>query len=119
LDSSALALLIDLYFNDKPEEKSLFAVHDCFAVTANNAQNLIDYLRYVYDKMYTKKQYLREFDKQIRNHIKSVYKESFNEQTGIIKTDEIELEFPDIEYVLDTKLDAKKFVIDSSYLLSS
>jgi DNA-directed RNA polymerase len=118
LDSAALALLVDFYFNGKSKEKSLYAIHDCFAVTANNVENLTEYLKHVYIKLYSEKQYLKELDQQIKSYIKSVYKESFNEQTGIIKTDDIELEFPNVEYVLDTKLDAKKFIRDSAYLIS-
>jgi len=117
LDSAALALLGDFYYNGKSDEKSLYAIHDCFAVTANNVENLIEYLRFVYSKIYSDKIYLRELDQQIKSYIKSVYKESFNEKTGYIKTDDIELEFPNIEYVLDTDLDAKKFKYDSAYLI--
>jgi DNA-directed RNA polymerase len=119
LDSAALALLGDFYFNGKSgREKSFFAIHDCFAVTSNNMENLIEYLRLVYSKIYSDKIYLRELDKQIKSYIKSVYKESFDEKTGIIKIDDITLEFPDVEYVLDTKLDAKKFKYDSAYLIA-
>jgi len=114
LDASALALLVDFYFNGKSEEKSFYAIHDCFAATANNMENLIEYLKLAYIKVYSEKQYLRELDNQIKSYIKSVYKESFDEKTGYIKTDEIELKFPDVEIILDTKLDAKH-ILESSY----
>jgi hypothetical protein len=45
---------------------SLYTVHDCFAVTANNVPTLIQKLQMVYIKLYSSNTYLLYFDKMVR-----------------------------------------------------
>jgi DNA-dependent RNA polymerase len=119
LDATSLAMLVDLYFNSINGIKNLYAVHDCFAVTANNVENLMEFLKLVYINLYSDNHYLKQLDKQIINHIKFHYGEdSFNEKTLIIDTKDIhKMKYPNIKTVLDEDIDAK-FVLETSYIIS-
>ena len=44
----------------------MYTVHDCFAVTADKVQLLIESLIAVYIKIYHEKDYLRKFDKRVK-----------------------------------------------------
>ncbi len=101
LDASSLALLVDLYFNSNCNSvKNIFTIHDCFAVTANNVDTVMDLLKLVYTKIYSDKQYLRELDKHIRGVIIHNYKESFNEQKLEINVNDKIYKYPSVEEVL-------------------
>lgn len=52
---------------------NFFAIHDCFAVTANNIVNLIKIIKLVYIKIYSEDSYLKRFDVGIINSIKLHY----------------------------------------------
>jgi DNA-directed RNA polymerase len=118
LDATSLAMLVDQYFNSITEVKNLYAVHDCFAVTANNVENLMLYLKLVYINIYSENNYLRQLNKQIIEHIKLHYgSECFNEETRIIDTKDLpKMKFPNINAVLDKDLDAD-FILKSSYII--
>nr|WPM94715.1 hypothetical protein [Ceratocystis fimbriata]WPM94767.1 hypothetical protein [Ceratocystis fimbriata] len=83
LDASSLALLVDLLFktNNKPE---IFTVHDCFAVTANNIENIMEILKLIYIEIYSNEQYLSKLDKFIRDSIKGYFcEEAIDENNNI------------------------------------
>jgi hypothetical protein len=119
LDATSLAMLADLYFNSINGIKNLYAIHDCFAVTANNVEDLMQFLKLVYIKLYSESNYLRLLDRQIIDNIKTIYgKDCFDEETRIVDTKEVEkMRFPNINAVLDKDLDAK-FLLGSSYIIS-
>jgi len=119
LDATSLAMLVDLYFNSINGIKNLYSVHDCFAVTANNVDNLMQYLKLVYINIYSDNKYLKELDKQIIEHIKHIFgKNCFNDETLIIDTKDLpKMKYPNINAVLDEDLDAK-FILNSSYIIS-
>jgi DNA-directed RNA polymerase len=112
LDSSSLALLVNLYFNDSTDQNKInnfYSIHDCFAVTANNVGTLINLLQLVYIKIYCEEQYLRKFHEGILHTIKLQYgEECFNKEKNEItiysnddrKTSNIVLKFPNIDEVL-------------------
>jgi DNA-dependent RNA polymerase len=118
LDATSLAMLVDLYFNSINGIKNLYSIHDCFAVTANNVDNLMQYLKLVYINIYSDNNYLKQLDKQIIEAIKShCGKECFNDSTLVIDTKDLpKMKYPNIKAVLDEDLDAK-FILDSSYII--
>jgi DNA-directed RNA polymerase len=125
LDAASLALLVDLYFRDQTSEfKNIYAVHDCFAVTANNVENLMELLKLVYIKIYSDGAYLIDLDEEIKHQIKVIYgKDSFDENTLIINTSDVSnLKFPDINEVLSVKLPSVNYDVstlkNSSYLIN-
>lgn len=69
LDASSISLLWSI-INDSLKEKagsfSLYTVHDCFAVTADKVEMLIQSLITVYIKIYHEEEYLRKFDSHIK-----------------------------------------------------
>jgi DNA-directed RNA polymerase len=89
LDAAALSLLVYYYFGDKSfNVKNLYTIHDCFAVTANNVSNLAYILNHVYQKIYTQRTYLKEFDENMINHIKFNCKDTIEfDLENIIKID--------------------------------
>ena len=119
LDAGSLALLVDLYFNDKASKiNNIYSVHDCFAVTANNIDILMELLKHVYNKIYSQDTYLKKLDKYVKNHIRNHYgDESLNEETLKITIPHMkDMTFPDIEKVLGTKLSTN--FLSSSYIIN-
>jgi DNA-directed RNA polymerase len=121
LDAASLALLIHYYFSDTNiSVKNIYTIHDCFAVTANNVKNLIYLLSHVYQKIYTEKNYLREFDNQMIKHIKFNCKNiHFDDKTLKIteKGDTKCLQYPSVEEVLGTNDNTDELIKDSPYLV--
>lgn len=127
LDAASLALLIDLYFNNskyivassKNEiVKNIFTIHDCFAVTANNVENVMDLLKFVYIKIYSESNYLRKLDKGIIDFIKLNTKEnSFDISKLEININGNTRKYPNIEGVLGTDSSAADFILNSSYIV--
>lgn len=105
LDGASLALLLDSYFNNCT--KSIYTVHDCFAVSANNVQNLLELLKLKYIKIYSDETYLIKLNNGIIDNIKNIFGESsFNDKTREIIVPDISEEkiiFPDINVVLGKK----------------
>ena len=118
LDAASLALLLDSYFNDGLQ--NIFTVHDCFAVTVNNVSNLLEFLKLTYIKIYSEETYLKKLDREILENIKSIYGNNiYDESTRIIKINNIELEFPNIDTVFghEPKIDFDSLK-KSSYILN-
>jgi DNA-directed RNA polymerase len=106
LDAASLALLVDLYFkNNSSEYKNMYAIHDCFAVTANNVENLMQFLKLVYVKIYSEGKYLKQLDNEIRHQIKVQYGEGCLDETKLrLKTEYFSSKFPNIDEVLGITL---------------
>ena len=119
LDAASLALLVNYYFNDeKIKSNNFYSIHDCFAVTANNVELLINYIKTVYMQIYSQNEYLREFDKHMKNHIKLHYPERFNEKTLKVKIGKrTEVNFPNINIVLGTERPPLEYILSSSHIL--
>lgn len=120
LDAASLALLVEYYFKAMDvNEKNFYAIHDCFAVTANNVDTLIKYLKLVYIKIYSEDDYLRQLNNELIHHIKFHYKsDCFNDETLEIKVDNLTLKYPDIEIVLGNKLPTLDLIKNSSYIIT-
>jgi hypothetical protein len=128
LDAASLALLVDLYFNssmskdalNNEKTKNIFSVHDCFGVTANNIETILNLLKYVYIKIYSESHYLRELDKGIISFIKFTYGEqSIDDITREINIDVLDSKFkyfPSIEGVLGTDSNSAALILASSYI---
>jgi len=122
LDAAALALLVEYLFNTNGELKNFYAIHDCFAVTANNVDMLIKNLKLVYIKIYSEDDYLDRFNEGLINSIKYYYGEdSYNPDTNeinvILDNVEIKETFPNINYVLGKELPSD-LIKDSSYIIN-
>jgi DNA-dependent RNA polymerase len=76
LDACSRALLVKLIREDVDkgvEEDSvyktsikIYSVHTCYATTSNKMGSVIKYLKIVYTMLYTDNNYLRKFDKEIK-----------------------------------------------------
>lgn len=112
LDAASLCLLINMFYLnhcDDSKKINFFAIHDCFAVTANNVTNLIKYIKLVYIKIYSEDSYLEKFDIGIINIIKLHYgNESFDENNKIITVNDITFKYPDVNEVIMGKIKAFK-----------
>jgi len=77
LDSTSLCLLYDGFYKEVVQKDvvNFYSVHDCFGVTANNVELLLNLLKSVYISLYSDKTYLEQFDKNILGNIKAVYGE--------------------------------------------
>jgi DNA-directed RNA polymerase len=122
LDAAALSLLVYYYFEDKSfNVKNIYTIHDCFAVTANNVSNLVYILNHVYQKIYTEKTYLKQFDENMINHIKFNCKKTidFDPETLVItrKEDKKQLQYPSVQEVLGVNTNTEGLIKQSSYLI--
>ncbi len=124
LDAAALALLTKYHFNsENSNSRNFYAIHDCFAVTANNVELLIKYLKLVYIKMYSEDEYLREFHKQMINDIKfsfgdNAYNPETREINAMVNNKEVKEILPDIDVVLGTQLPTPDLIRDSAYIMN-
>lgn len=103
LDAVSIALLVKLLTNYGLKEYNFFSVHDCFAVTMNNVEELKSFIFLVYINLYLKDQYLLKFDQGLINHIKNNYGENcFDPYTKKITIENIKspIDYPDINVVL-------------------
>jgi DNA-directed RNA polymerase len=108
LDAASLALIVEM-LNNKKSSANFFAIHDCFAVSANNVENLIKTVKMVYVKIYSDNIYLRKFDEGIINSIKLQYgEESFiiNKNSKTIKINDTIINYPNVENVISGKIKA-------------
>ena len=120
LDAASLALLVDFYFNNSKNigVKNIFTVHDCFGVTANNVENIMDLLKLVYTRIYSDTNYLRKLDKGIIDYIKLSYKDScFDNEKLELHIDDKIIKYPSIEAVLGTSSKGSDLIFDSSYII--
>lgn len=67
LDAASLTALYNKYIS---VNKSIFTVHDCYAVPIPFVETLIELLQSVYLDIYSDKEYLKIFDKCIIDHMK-------------------------------------------------
>lgn len=123
LDATVLALLTDDLFNNYLGITNFYAIHDCFAVTANNVSSLFNSLKSSYTKVYTQDIFLKELDNFIIQYIKFTFgKECFDDKSLKIRietSDEtIEEQYPNINYILGKELPPVDLIKDSSYLIS-
>lgn len=105
LDASSIALLYrELGYANI---NHLYTIHDCFAVTADNVEILINTLKGVYIQMYSDDLYLLKLD----NHIRSTIYNSFGPKVFDLETNivtvitpdqkKIKLTYPSLKNVID------------------
>jgi DNA-directed RNA polymerase len=77
LDATSLALLYNSFYKETEKDNvvNFYSIHDCFAVTANNVELLINLLKSVYIDLYSGNTYLQKFDDDLISYIRSVYGE--------------------------------------------
>ena len=106
LDASALTLLFLSFKKDYPYNYSFYAIHDCFATTADKMGSLISLLKSVYVKLYSDEPYLRTFDKNIIESILNAYAHDIewiaDKRTFIYES--IEYKIPTIDWVLSKNI---------------
>ena len=120
LDAASLALLVDFYFNNSKNigVKNIFTIHDCFGVTANNIENIMDLLKLVYTRIYSDTNYLRKLDKGIIDYIKLSYNDThFDEEKLELNINGKTHKYPSIEAVLGTSSKGSELIFDSSYII--
>ena len=119
LDAASLALVVDLYFQGNNSKiNNFFAIHDCFAVTANNVVNLITNIKLVYIKIYSEDNYLLKFDEGIINSIKLQFgKNAFNDKNKTIKVNGVEINYPNVNNLISGKIKANN-IWNSTYTIN-
>jgi hypothetical protein len=93
LDSTTIVLL--KYHIDKHTGKntSMYTIHDCFAVTADQVMNLVILIRSIYTKLYSEERYIEHFDNSVINNLKAMYGDRIViKDNGIHRNIEITLE---------------------------
>jgi DNA-dependent RNA polymerase len=108
LDACVIA---ELYASLKTDKVDLYTVHDCFAVTANHVQKLINKLKLVYIKLYSSSDYLTTFDAMLKININNtfgdkIYKLNDNYINIPNKVKFKKVKFPDLNEII--KLDKDK-----------
>ena len=107
LDAASLCLIVNMFTQYKSNKINFFAIHDCFAVTANNIVNLIKIIKLVYIKIYSEDSYLKRFDEGIINSIKLQFgKDSFDDNNRIIKINGQVIDYPNVNEVILGKIKA-------------
>lgn len=117
LDASSIALLYKVF--SAQGCGSIFTIHDCFAVTANDVKLLIDLLKGVYIKIYSEEVYLSILHDHIKNTIINTFgKDIFSCDLKFIYVGpkKEKIPYPSIENVLDlnTNIDSLKY---SQYII--
>jgi DNA-directed RNA polymerase len=125
LDASSLALLVYNLFKENPKT-NFYSVHDCFAVTCNHVQRIMNSLKIIYYNTYSKDQYLRQFDKDFLDSILKHYgKDCYDPETRIIcininvnidseKSKILKLSYPNVNDVIAND---KLNIQESSYVI--
>jgi DNA-directed RNA polymerase len=113
LDAVSLVLLVDSFFNlCNSSNKNIYAVHDCFAVTANNVIFVMNRLKWIYTHLYSDEKFLIKLNKDTIHNIKNHYGEdSFDEENLIIyvKNNKKPIKYPDVSKFLRGNLNKVKF----------
>lgn len=91
LDSTSLILLFfSLKESINDRFLNFYSVHDCYGVTADNVDILIELLRQVYLDLYSENRYINIFDNDVIDMIRKVLggenNTEYNEDTRVIKT---------------------------------
>lgn len=107
LDAASLALLVDLFFKDK--NKNFYSIHDCFAVTCNNINQINKLLKLTYYNIYTKESYLIQLDSGILNNIiKHLGLDCYDPKTKLITYQDqdkiIKIQYPDISNLISNDI---------------
>ena len=112
LDAASLCLILDMFYVDSKvlsNRFNFFAIHDCFAVTANNVPNLIKIIKLVYIKIYSDNLYLETFDNAIIESIRYQFGiDAFDNENKIIKVNGDQYQYPDINKVIVGQIQACK-----------
>jgi DNA-directed RNA polymerase len=116
LDAATLALLFDKYYHKGGSNNSIYTIHDCFAVTANNVDLLVDILKDVYIHIYSENKYLESFDNNIREFIKMNYKDVNFEENKLTVNDRVFI-YPTINLVTGKELNIYPNIKQSRYLI--
>ena len=117
LDASSIALLYKVF--SAQGSGSIFTIHDCFAVTANDVKLLIDLLKGVYIKIYSEQVYLSILHEHIKSTILNTFgKDIFSCDLKFIYVGPKKEKtlYPSIDKVLDlnTNIDSLK---QSQYII--
>ena len=120
LDAVSLALIVDMFNQDlcdKYDCLNFFAIHDCFAVTANNVTKLIKYIKLVYIKIYSEDSYLLRFDQGLIESIKQHFGEqAFDDDKKIIKVNGLQITYPDVNLIINGRIQASKIMVAQSII---
>lgn len=119
LDAASLFLLTDMFFNytytsssegtvplNLENPKNLFAIHDCFATTANYLDIISNYIKTVYFNIYSNKAYILSFDEGIRENIKLMYGEDifiWENNKWRIRLENKSFDYPDIFHLFNVE----------------
>ena len=112
LDAASLSLIVDMFYSEDTNNfNNFFAIHDCFAVTANNITKLMKIIKLVYIKIYSEDSYLKKFDQGIINSIKYHFgNDSFDDQNKIIKVDGKKIDYPNVDEIIIGKIKANRIL---------
>jgi DNA-dependent RNA polymerase len=114
LDAASLSLIVNMFFNCRSSDSegmNFFSIHDCFAVTANNVLNLINFIKLVYIKIYSEDSYLKKFDQGIIDNIKSHFgDDAFDNEAKTIKVNGLIIDYPDVDQIIIGKIKANKIL---------
>lgn len=85
---------------------NIYTIHDCFAVTAGEVELLINLLKSVYIKIYSKNVYLVALDAHIKNTLISNFGSDIFTQDGryVVINYKDKIIYPTLESVVDTKV---------------
>jgi len=100
LDAHSLMKLINLLFNQYPDI-NFYSVHDCFAVTADKIESLLNIIRSVYTLLYSDNKYILNFYRGVINKIKDMYNDQIkfyeNTRTFTLVNSTKKYPIPDID----------------------
>lgn len=110
LDAASLILLVNEFFKEN-KYKNFYSIHDCFAVTCNNVEFMMNYLKSAYCIIYSKDNYLLELNNTFLENIKDSYgPDCYDPETkritiekSLVSDETIKIKYPDITRVIDRK----------------
>lgn len=116
LDASSIALLYDVYC--KEVANNIYTVHDCFAVTADKVDTLINILKGVYLRIYSDDIYIVNLHNYVKETIiKTRGLDSFTSDGKYININKNKVLYPTLKDVINTSISIESLK-DSSNLLS-
>ena len=103
LYATSLVLFIDKYFYEfNTDTKNIYAIHDCFAVTINHMEYIMNTLKMVYISLYSNEGYLSKLDNDLIKFIKNHLGDNFSIDKLIIelpsknsKSKPLKIKYPD------------------------